>query len=98
LPLTRTFTVGVGFYRGALGTVLGFAEIGAIIDNDDDRDIPIVLVQMDEHYDGPSCLRHTPRVVPFHEKPSREAIKTATSATNCRYFRPTHAQYIVRRA
>ncbi|MEL6196143.1 MAG: AAA family ATPase [Myxococcota bacterium] len=88
VAVSENIAVNLGLYRGALGTIVGFvfeedaptyedgmpdvedvAEEGV-----DDREIPIVLVRMEDHYTGPSCIVGEPNVVPFYATPSRDRV------------------------
>jgi len=77
---TRNLNTEQGIYNGKMGTVYGFVfKNGPPIYNDNDelishfaqyedhqREIPIVLVQMDEDdYLIESCIKNAPRIVPF---------------------------------
>mmetsp|Transcript_21643 Transcript_21643/g.67832 ORF Transcript_21643/g.67832 Transcript_21643/m.67832 type:complete len:183 (+) Transcript_21643:463-1011(+) len=88
VAVDMNMAVKLGLYRGALGTVVGFvfeqeapsdesriASIQEVAEDDEDREIPVVLVQMDEHYKGPSCIEGVPRIVPFRATPSSSAIQ-----------------------
>jgi hypothetical protein len=75
----RNLAVEIGIYNGAMGTVYGFVYQGDqyILDTDTkrfseyedhEREIPIVLVQMDGDDDDEnaySCNKNIPRLVPF---------------------------------
>ena len=88
VAVNENIAVELGLYRGSMGTVVGFvfegkapsaeerySGIDDVVDEDEDREIPIVMVQMDEHYNGPSCVTGQERIVPFYARPSRERIR-----------------------
>lgn len=83
--LTRNMFVEGGLYNGAMGTVWGFvfknAGPGIVLQagdklqfcemEDEDREIPVVLVQMDGDDDSfPSCSPTVPRLIPICETES----------------------------
>ena len=77
--LIRNISVEDGLYNGAMGTIMGFVYQGKGPETaeqymptnfsdleDTEREIPIVLVQMDGDDDSfPSCSATIPRLVPF---------------------------------
>ena len=88
VAVSENIAVNLGLYRGALGTIVGFVfeEDAPMYDGEmpdvedvaeegvDDQEIPIVLVRMEDHYTGPSCIVGEPNVVPFYATPSRDRV------------------------
>jgi hypothetical protein len=87
--LTRNLLVEAGLYNGAMGSVWGFVYKGTGPQSIDrrrhfcdytaaEREIPIVLVQMDGDNTSPtySCVLGVPRVVPILEVQSQQTVET----------------------
>jgi hypothetical protein len=89
--LIRQISVELGLYNGAMGTVYGFVYKGSGPDKvsdtsdatikfcdlqDDRREIPIVLVQMDGQDYPHSCSNEVPRLIPIVAVVGDSNIKT----------------------
>lgn len=88
VAVNENIAVSLGLYRGALWTVLGFvfdgaapaeedrmAPISVVATETEGREIPIVLVRMDDHFTGPSCIKGDANIVPFYAMASRRYIE-----------------------